>query len=456
MTRKRLSIALVALLLGAGMSLQARSQPEVPLSTGMVGVWLSPDWLFPGTRQYSETEVRRVARQTMAHLSRQGVTTVFLETFLRGYSICPAVERSQYTARVLPYQPGRSGLPVYPHLEWNYRVEGGKVMDTLQIFIDEGRNQGIEVHAWCHMFYWKMDNTEAMLPWHSGPSLWNELMVEYLRREAARLDGKATAAPDTVALMREAAGLYETSSEGRELSKILARHHLADLGSPMGTLLRQVLRAGGDPPDFVLISRAEDPFPAPRNKMLRPIFVNPEHPGVQKRLLDGLSNIVEGHPGLGGLHLDHVRYPVDGQGLPEWLDIRDGAYNYYDAANPTLLSHYRHCHEILRRREETLRVLVQRLRDVVGRHRSLSAAVLPLYYRDRDNGRFRLSGYDFACQDWYTWKVDFVVPMMYEFHPWVIRTLMRRFVADLESRYGSQTIMVYPGISRWQAGSSGQ
>lgn len=421
----------------------------------LVGVWLSPDWLFPGTRQYGEAEVRRVARQTMAHLAKQGVTDVFLETFLRGYAICPAVEIKNHTARVVPYQKGGQGIPVYPHLNWNFRVEGDEVIDTLQIFIQEGREQGIQVHAWCHMFYWRMDNTTAMLSWHSGPSLWNELMVDYLNREASRLEGKPEAAPETIAIMREVAKLYQTSSEAREVSRILARHGLPDRGSPMGTVLRQALRAGAEPPDFLLLGPQEDPFPAPRAKQLRPIYVNPENPLVRQRLLASLTSIVEGHPGLAGLHMDHVRYPVDGQGLPEWLGIRDGSYNYYDASNPTLQTQYQRCREILGRREESLRKLADQLRVVVGPHRSLSAAVLPLYYRDRDNGRFRLSGYDFCCQDWMTWKVDFVVPMMYEYNPWIIRNLLHQFTAELEQRYGTQTIQVYPGVSSWKTAARG-
>ncbi len=431
------------------------AQDGYELDPPMVGVWLSPDWLFPGTRQYGELEVRRVARQTMAHLAKQGVTAVFLETFLRGYSICPAVEIKNHTARVVPYRPGEGGVPVYPHLSWNFRTEGDEVIDTLQIFIQEGRNQGIEVHAWCHMFYWKMDNTTAMLPWHSGPSLWNDLMADYLRHEAARIDGKPGAAPDTVAIMRETARLFETSSEARDIALILARHRVDDQGGPLGTVLRQAMRAGANPPDFLLIGPQEDPFPAPRRKILRPIYVNPESETVRKRLTAALTGIIQGHPGVAGLHMDHVRFPVDGQGLPEWLGIRDGAYNYYEASNPTLREQYARCHEILRRREESLRLLVDDMRRALGSHRSLSAAVLPLYYRDRDNGRFRLSGYDFCSQDWMSWKVDFVVPMMYEFNPWIIRNLLRQFAADLEQRFGSQTIKVYPGVSSWRTAARG-
>jgi uncharacterized lipoprotein YddW (UPF0748 family) len=420
----------------------------------VVGVWLSPDWLFPGTRQYTEEAVRAEARRTVRHLSGLGVNAIFLETWLRGYSIASAVETQGFQTRPLPYQ-GERGLPLYRHLSWPFRTTGNEVQDTLQIFIDEARTEGIQVHAWVHCFYWKMDNTPAMLPWHSGLSMWNDLMATWLRREADRLQGSPGAAPATLALMREAAALYDRTNEDRELEKILERYRIAHDHHPMGALLTQALRAGATPPDFLLVSDIEDPFPAPRNKALRPVFLNPENPEVQRRLRRVVRELVKGHPGLAGIHLDHVRYPVDGQGLPPELGIQSGSYNYYSSANPVLLQKYHACKAVLAHREQVLTDLVAQLRQELPRRYSLSAAVLPLYYRERDNGRFRLSGYDFACQDWYRWDIDFVVPMMYEFHPYVIRGLMKMWAADMEQLYGRQTIAVYPGVSRWQMARSG-
>ena len=72
--------------------------------------------------------------------------------------------------------------------------------------------------------------------------------------------------------------------------------------------------------------------------------------------------------------------------------------------------------------------------------------MVPLYYRDRDQGKFRTSGYDYCAQAWLNWPVDFVVPMMYEYHPYIIRTLTDQELAD-QAR-PERPIQVYPGISR--------
>ncbi len=447
----RQALLLVTFLVGfALLPLHARAAPG-----GVSGVWLAPDWLLPGTRSYTEEEVRRVARQTLESLAGEGVNTVFLETWLRGYSIAPGIRTERYRATVQPFHPGVEGLPVYRHLDWNYRVLADEVQDPLQIFIDEARPLGIEIHAWCHAFYWKMDNTAVMLPWHSGESLWNDLLASWLRREAARLEASPAADGATPSLLNEAAGLFDRTNDPRKLERILDRHGVAHGGSPLGALVREALRAGAQEPGFLLISSAEDPFPAPRNRLLRPVYLNPEHPEVARRLEGALLNLAAGHPGLAGLHLDHIRYPVDGQGLPEELGVRSGTYRFFNPADPIEMERYQRCGEILERRRAALTALVNRIREGLNRRMALSAAVLPLYYRERDNGRRRLSGYDFACQDWYEWKVDFVVPMMYEFNPYVIRTLLTSFAEDQQRRFGRQPIAVYPGISHLQLARSG-
>ncbi|MGE0488562.1 MAG: hypothetical protein AB7S38_05055 [Vulcanimicrobiota bacterium] len=426
------------------------------LADDVTGVWLSPDWFFPGTRRYNEATIRRVARDTCEELARQNITDIFLESFLRGYSIAPEIERDRTDARVIPYTGLDHGIPVYPHLWWNYKIEVNTVVDPLQIFIEEASLQGINVHAWVHAFYWKMDNTEVMYPWHNGPSLWNQLMADYLRTQADKLDGKPGAAPDTVALMRDAAGLFDTSSEGRELEQILANHGLQADGHPIGILLRQAMRAGAEPPDFLLYQTAEDPFPAPRGKRLRPIYVNPEHPEVRRQLTRVVKNLANNHPGLAGIHLDHIRFPVDGQGFPDRLGIEDGSYQYFESTNPQRLQNYQEIHQILARRRESLRQLVDIFREQLPAHMKLSAAVLPLYYRDRDMGtQYRLSGYDYVCQDWQHWKVDFVVPMMYEFHPYLIRNLVKLFETQMQQDPQARDIKVVPGVSRLQVARNG-
>ena len=410
-----------------------------PLDNQVQGAWVSPDWFLPGTRRYSEQEVRTRSRRILAQLSSAGFNTVFLETMLRGYSIAPSIQDARVTA----------DMPVYPHLRWNYRSDGAKVYDTLQIFIDEAQEQGIEVHAWTHMFYWKMDNPGANLAWHAAPSLWSQLLVKYLRTQADRLASQPQAAPDTIRLMRDAANLLMRTTESKELDELLGRYHFAVEGKPLGMLLRTAMRAGADRPTFLLMGNDEDPFPAPRGKVLRPIYVNPGSPEVRALLLKSVKNIVANHPGLAGVHLDHIRYPVDGQGLPEELEVQDGSYNYYNQASEAEMARYQQVHKELAERRENLRILVDQMREIVGSHRSLSSAVLPVYYRERDNGRFRLGGYDFASQDWVGWKVDFVVPMLYEMNPYFIRSLLSLFQEEELKRLGqSNRIAVYPGVSQ--------
>ena len=412
---------------------------SLPLDNQIQGAWVSPDWFLPGPHQYNEKEVRTRSRRMLTGLANSGFNTVFLETFLRGYSIAPSIEGGRPT----------NDLPVYPHLRWNYRYDGAKVYDTLQIFIDEARAQGIEVHAWTHMFYWKMDNPGANLAWHAGPSLWSQMMVSYLRSEADRLAQTPGAAPETVAMMREAAKILTRTTESHELEALLEKYHVAVDGRPLGMILRTALRAGAQRPDFLLMATEEDPFPAPRGKVLRPIYVNPASLVVRKTLVKTVTNLVEGHPGLAGVHLDHIRYPVDGQGLPEDLEVQDGTYNYYSQSSDADMDRYRRLHAELATRRENLRALVDSVRAAVGSHRSLSAAVLPTYYRERDNGRFRLGGYDFSSQDWVGWKVNFVVPMLYEMNPYFIRSLLGIFQAEQLKRLGRiDKISVYPGVSQ--------
>lgn len=410
-----------------------------PLDNGVQGAWVSPDWFLPGTRKYNEEEVRARSRKILRQLAANGFNTVFLETFLRGYCIAPSIKDARVT----------NDMPVYPHLRWNYRSDGVKVYDTLQIFVDEAQDQGIEVHAWTHMFYWKMDNPGANLAWHAAPSLWSQMLVQYLRTQADKLAAQPHAAAETVRLMRDAANLLTKTTEAKDLDELLARNHFPVEGRPLGTLLRTAMRAGADKPDFILMGNEEDPFPAPRGKVLRPIYMNPGSAEVRATLVKSVRNIVENHPGLAGVHLDHIRYPVDGQGLSEELEIQDGTYNYYSQGSETEMARYQAVHKELAQRRENLRILVDEMRAMLGKHRSLSSAVLPVYYRERDNGRFRLGGYDFASQDWVGWKVDFVVPMLYEMNPYFIRSLLSLFQEEELKRLGQNNkIAVYPGVSQ--------
>jgi uncharacterized lipoprotein YddW (UPF0748 family) len=428
------------------------------------GAWLSPDWFFPGDRQYREQDVRKIARRTLAQLADDGVDTVFLETFLRGYSICPTIRVSAGgPPSTVAYGQTEASFPVYSHLGWNYRVEFDTVLDPLQIFIEEAQLVGIEVHAWVHMFYWRMDNNDIMLPWHNGPTIWAELMETYLRRQSQRLglisgrsvrpgyeqlDDSRRGGEIRAELLEQAADLFARGCDTDELSTLLRSGGFKPNGSPMGTLISEIVRAGGERPDFLLMATDQEPFPAPRGKVLRPIYVDPEHPVVRQRLREVVKNIADTHPGLAGIHLDHIRYPVDGQGLRRETGVFDGSYRTFSASDKQELAQYTALNKSLADRREALQTIVSEIRAELPRRLELSAAVLPLYYRDRDNGRFRTSGYDYSSQAWMDWPVDFVVPMLYEYHPYLIRTLVKDFQAQATAANPSKPILVYPGISR--------
>lgn len=429
------------------------------------GVWLSPDWFFPGNRHYSETQVRATARAVFEELESKQVTSVFLETFLRGYGICPTIQQPARNkeARVVPYAPDQGSHPVYPHLEWDYTVQFDTVIDPLQIFIEEGQAAGIEVHAWVHLFYWRMDNNDIMLSWHNGPTLWGKLMENYLRGQIDRLSftqgsdsrpgyeelvSKELKGDLSIEVMGQAADLFRAGCDTVQLEELLDKHDIKSDGHPIGTLIARIIAAGGERPDFLLMASDEEPFPAPRNRHLRSIYVDPENPEVRRLLVQSIGNIAKHHPGLAGVHLDHIRYPVDGQGLSPGTGVLDGKYRYFSASDQSEMIQYRTLTQSLKQRQEALTTLVEKIAQEMPRGIQLSAAVLPLYYRDRDQGNYRTSGYDYSAQAWLDWPVDFVVPMMYEYHPYIIRTLIEKYQALANSARPDNPISVYPGISR--------
>lgn len=425
------------------------------------GAWISPDWLLPGHRTYREPEVRQIARETMTKLADSGVDTVFLETFLRGNGICRSISS--------PADSPES-FPPYPHLDWNYRVEFDTVLDPLQIFIEEAQLVGIEVHAWVHMFYWRMDNNDIMLGWHNGPTVWAELMENYLRRQSQRLEllsGRSIrpgyeqaerqrrAGEISSRVLEQAADIFAQGCDIKALSALLRANGFRPEGRSIGVLISEIIKAGGERPDFLLLASDQDPFPAPRGKVLRPIYVDPAHPMVREKLRAIIKNIAVNHPGLAGVHLDHVRYPVDGQGLSRQTGVKDGSYHVYSASDPGQMAQYQALTSALAVRREALATLVNQIRDDLPRGMTLSAAVLPLYYRDRDNGKFRTSGYDYSAQSWLDWSVDYVVPMMYEYHPYLIRTLVKDYQAQATVANPKRPITVFPGISRWEYTKNG-
>jgi hypothetical protein len=124
----------------------------------------------------------------------------------------------------------------------------------LQIFIEEAQLVGIEVHAWVHMFYWRMDNNDIMLPWHNGPTIWAELMEAYLRRQSQRLalisgrsvrpgyeqlDDSRRGGEIRAEMLEQAADLFARGCDTDELSKLLRSGGFKTQRLPDGNLDRR-------------------------------------------------------------------------------------------------------------------------------------------------------------------------------------------------------------------------
>ena len=76
------------------------------------GAWVSPDWFFPGTRRYSEFDIRQTARKTLQAMAEQGINNIFLETYLRGYSIAAVPDKLQGTFQASSEGPLPAGRAV--------------------------------------------------------------------------------------------------------------------------------------------------------------------------------------------------------------------------------------------------------------------------------------------------------------------------------------------------------
>lgn len=407
-----------------------------PPAKSVQGAWISPDWLFQDERPTSEEHVRRRVRDALAQLQRAKINTIFVETFMRGSSITPGVT-SDPALR----------LPVAPRLQWPFQRRGTRIVDTLQIFIDEGFEAGLQVHAWTHLFYWRMDNDGVYPAWQKGASLWDDMLAKWLQDQADALAGNATHGA-LAPVIRRAAASVATGVDSEALTRILGQAGYDSHGHPLSRLVHELMQAGRPAPPFLLIGSPEDPFPHPERHTLRPVYLDPAHPEVKRRTLALLESLSRSHPDLAGLHLDHVRYPVDAQGIPPAWGPNGREILYLDSQVSVMAARYRQYGQFVEERQKGLTQLVNAVRPRLHRGHVLSAAVLPLYYVERGLGSGRVNGYDYSAQDWYRWDVDFVVPMMYGFDAWRIRTLVQRYQRESEGLRGDRAPAVVPGVSR--------
>jgi uncharacterized lipoprotein YddW (UPF0748 family) len=421
------------------------------------GAWVSPDWFFPGTHQYNEFEVRQIVRKNLQEMSGQGINHIFVETFLRGYSIAAIPDKLNGTLRVPLEGPVASGqVPLYRHLNWPFRVELGSPIDTLQIFIEEGAQLGINVHAWIHVFYWKMDNLGIVLPWHTGMTMWNELFVDYLTSQKKLLESKSPPPASAIALLKESSDLFSRTYDDFEFNRLLSKYHVKSNGKLMGSLITFIVENGGNPPDFILLGTPDDLFPSARNRSLGAIYIDPAHPKVQEKLISTITAIARSHRGLAGVHLDHIRYAIDYQGMPAELQKREWDTIYFNQYNEDSMKLFRQYETIVGRRRVVITDLVNKIADKIDPRLALSGAVLPANPPMPGEQVYFYTKTDFAGQDWYRWKVDFVVPMMYGYIPWRVRSMMKKWNSDLALLYGDKVpLRIFPGVSHIQKAKLG-
>ncbi|MHB2021658.1 MAG: hypothetical protein ACYCW6_32425, partial [Candidatus Xenobia bacterium] len=311
-----MALLAILLMLVAGSWCFADDEAPLPSVAAVKGAWISPDWLFPGPQQYTEQQVRQAAQQTMDEVRKQGINEIFLETMLRGTTICAYTQRNtDGSVSIMDDATHHVPYPMYRPLKFtDMRMENGVPMDTLQIFIDEGRKVGVKVHAWCHMFYWHMDNSDVVPSWKEGRTAWDDLLMGWLRKEHDLLAAKGAETAALVTALDQARAIVLRGYNGSLMDQVLEAAHIPNQHNPLGSLVKAVMAAGGDSPDFLLIWTPDDPFPAPKRHVLRSVFVDPENSRVQARIYSEVSNIVQSHPGLAGVMLDHIRYPTGPMG----------------------------------------------------------------------------------------------------------------------------------------------
>lgn len=422
------------------------------------GAWISPDWFFPGTRNYDEFDVRQTARKLMQDMHQQGINNIFLETYLRGYTIAAIPDKATGAIQPViegPLPPGQ--VPIYKHLNWHFRKENGSPVDTLQIFIEEGAPLGIKVHAWMHMLYWRMDNREIILPWHRGVTVWNGMVVDYLNSEKKRFEGQGTQSRKTISLLSDCSSLFSRTYDDYELERILDKYGVShENGKLLGSLITYITSQGGSPPGFLLLGSPDDPFPSSKKHMLGPIYLNPENAEVQETLLNMVESITRSHKGLAGVHLDHIRFSTDYQGLPLELQQPEWDTVYFNQYNDDSMATFAKYEKIVNARRQCITGLVNKVVERVGSNVAVSCAVLPADPPMPDEKHYFYHKSDFAAQDWYRWNVDFVVPMMYNFIPWRIRQKVIKWDNDMSRIYGDNLhVRIFPGVSHLQKAQLG-
>ncbi|MBI4871813.1 MAG: hypothetical protein HY814_09620 [Candidatus Riflebacteria bacterium] len=374
------------------------------------GCWLVPESIFDDDRTYSLRERRQRISGALDRMKGRGIDSVFVESFVRGHATSRATAASNPVPVPARYLPAVRTEP-----------------DLLDLFIEEGRTRGMRIHAWIHVCYLRSDSITRSREDDDTPTLFQDLMATEFRavRERTAAGSRARTAVDAV---------LESLERGFEMRALSDRLREAGFGlthTPMETVIELLAQSGiPGPALFVYGPRGQlhsELDSAPNGS----IYVDSAHAQVRARLLDMMQSLVEEHPGLAGLHLDHVRYPEGDFGYD--AQASDGQVRWV-APEPGA-------------RERAISSLVADCRSRLAGKAELSAAVVPGYYLGWPGSGGTQRG---AAQDWFSWGLDFYVPMLYAISGDKLANAMASYRRGL---HGSAP--VYPGIGSLGSGRGG-
>ena len=396
---KPLSFAL-ALILAA----TVQAAPQKPLKA----FWLSPDWLLEG-KPTSSAQAREVTGLVLDRLKGLGANSIMLETWLRGYALSKVGE-----------------YPVYPLTRL---TDGG---DLTAIVLEEAGRRDLAVHAWVHCLFWRTDNPALTRSYHEGRSIWDDLVVTWLRAGAAKVSGN----------LRDAAlACAQALADGKEgaLTQILRQAHVSTNEGVLQAFVPGFREAGVAAPDWMVQTSEGDLHPSGAKDHWMTLYLNPEHPVVVQRVTAMAKAISDAYPALAGIHLDHIRYPRGLLNVPR--DIKLGEVSTSGAM-------YKKWVALRKIREGHVTALVKGIRAAIRPEHQLTSAVHPLYYFERDEWQSRLSPDDFVCQDWHVWGLDAAIPMIYDSDAARVgRVLKKLRFGILDREDGGARTQVVPGVN---------
>ncbi|MBI4870269.1 MAG: hypothetical protein HY814_01735 [Candidatus Riflebacteria bacterium] len=366
------------------------------------GCWLVPESVFSDDRTYALEERRDLVGRALDRMKRHGIDSVFLESFVRGH----ATSRCSVAGTVVPVP-----LRYLPAV----RTEP----DLLDLFIALGRERDMAVHAWVHALYLRSDNLTRVREDDEVPTLFHDLLVTEFRtlRDKTEAQSSVRRLVDTV---------LEATDRGFDTRSLAVALRDAGFGfshSPMQQVVDSLTEAGLAGPAIFVYGpggRLHPPLDTSTNGSL---YLDPAHAQVRSRLLDLCQSLVDEHPGLAGLHLDHIRFPEGGFGYDAQASGGDLQYVAPETGS----------------RERALSTFVAECRSRVLGKVAVSAAVVPGYYLDWQGagGSERGTG-----QAWFGWDLSFYTPMLYG----VSGERKRSALASYKQGLGGKA-PVYPGIS---------